>query len=427
MSVAQISQMFKGVAVAALMLFPVPATSVTNSLKATPELPPATAATDMSAGAAAVESRDYDLAIKRLTRAIDSGTLGEDALALAYHHRGIAQQKLGFDELAVADYSRALNLNVLPRDVTSRAYYNRALARTKSDDTTGAELDYSHAIEFNPDYAAAYHNRANLERARKDYPTAIRDYSVALSHLEGRDRALPLMGRAIANRNTGNIAAATSDLDQVISLDPTYVAAIKMRRELAALPSVASVVASSNTLDNDTLETSSIAPRHGEVISRSTQNGWQTSTLRYASPTPFSNDAMETGSLRDIDLVSAPQHVATAEAPPVSDEPMQVAAASPVTSVINDSPVVVAPPKGHYKVQLGAFRSPDVATEEWNRISSHNQQLTDELDHSIEQADLGDRGVYYRLQAGAFTTADDAKSKCAAFAANKVDCIVVAR
>ena len=434
MSAVQISQMLKGVAVAALMLLPVPATSVTNSPSATPELPPATAAADMSAGAAAVESRNYDLAIKRLTRAIDGGTLGEDAQALAYHHRGIAQQKLGFDDLAVADYTHALDLNILPRDVTSRAYYNRALARAKSGDTTEAELDYSHAIEFNPDYAAAYHNRANLERARNDYPTAIRDYSVALSHLEGRERTLPLMGRAIANRNTGNIVAATSDLDQVISLDPTYTAATKMRSELASLPTASSVVASSDTLNNDALETSSIAPRHGEVISRTTQNGWQTSTLRYASAQQSTNDVMETGSLRDIDLVPAPQRVSMGEAPPVAAEPvpvaaepMQVAAVTPAEPIVNDAPVVSTQSKGRYKVQLGAFRSADIATEEWNRISSHNQQLTDALDHSIEQADLGERGVYYRLQAGAFATAGDAKSQCSAFAAQKVDCIVVAR
>jgi len=416
--------MFKGVAVAALMLLPVPATSVTNSPSATPELPPATAAADMNAGAAAVENRQYDLAIKRLTRAIDSGSLNEDALALAYHHRGIAQQKLGFEDLAVADYSHALDLNTLPRDVTSRAYYNRALARAKSGDTTGAELDYSHAIEFNPDYAAAYHNRANLERARADYPTAIRDYSVALSHLQGRDRTLPLMGRALANRNTGNVTAAASDLDQIISLDPTYKAAVKMRRELANLPAAAPALAS-NITDNDALETGSLAPRHGNVISRTSRNGWQTSTSRYATAstaTSSADDAIETGSLRDIDMVPAPQRVAA-----VAAEPMQVAAAAPAAPVIDETPAASAQVAGGYKVQLGAFRSAIIATEEWKRISEQTQELTSALDHSIEQADLGERGIYYRLQAGSFASASDAKSQCSAFAARKIDCIVVAR
>src|SRR3546814_1469731 len=80
-------------AVTALLLLPVPATSVTNAPSATPDLPPATAAMDLDAGATAVEHHKYGLAVKRLTRAIESEALSGEALALAYHHRGIAQQK----------------------------------------------------------------------------------------------------------------------------------------------------------------------------------------------------------------------------------------------------------------------------------------------------------------------------------------------
>ncbi|MDO8287728.1 MAG: SPOR domain-containing protein [Parvibaculum sp.] len=421
-------QMLKGVAVAALMLLPVPATSVTNAPSATPELPPATAASDLSAGATAVEKRQYDLAIKHLSRAIDSGTLSEDAQALALHHRGIAQQKLGFDGLAIFDYTKALELNALPRDVTARAYYNRGLAKTQGGDLIGAELDYSHAIEFNPFYAAAYHNRANLERERHDYPTAIRDYSVALANLQGRDRALPLMGRAISHRKAGDIASASSDLDQIIAIDPTYVAATRMRRELAAIPAPPSTAFNASA---DALETASIAPRHGEVISKSNQGGWQTSTVRYNKLTQqvsaeHSNDDLVTGALRDIDMVPAPGSaapvtgVATQTEQPIDPKPTQIAALTPPEPIINKA-------TGRYKVQLGAFRAPELATQAWNQISRRNTQLVEALDHSIEEADLGARGTYFRLQAGSFETVEAAKSRCSDFVAQKIDCIVVAR
>ena len=159
MSDNRFRQILKGSAVAVLMLMPVPATSVMNG-QTTPELPVATPATDLSAGAVAVETHQYDTAVQRLTRAIDSNMLNNEALALAYHHRGIARQKLGYGGLAISDYSKALEIDALPRNVQSRAYYNRALAKAQSGDTVGAELDYSHAIEFAPKYAAAYHNRA---------------------------------------------------------------------------------------------------------------------------------------------------------------------------------------------------------------------------------------------------------------------------
>tara|TARA_R110000868_G_scaffold293209_2_gene553711 strand:- start:13437 stop:14732 length:1296 start_codon:yes stop_codon:yes gene_type:complete len=431
MSDNRFRQILKGSAVAVLMLMPVPATSVMNG-QTTPELPVATPATDLSAGAVAVETHQYDTAVQRLTRAIDSNMLNNEALALAYHHRGIARQKLGYGGLAISDYSKALEIDALPRNVQSRAYYNRALAKAQSGDTVGAELDYSHAIEFAPKYAAAYHNRANLERARQDYPTAIRDYSIAISQIGGPDRKLPLMGRALAHEKTGNIAAAASDLDAVLAIDPTYAAAARMRRDLAALPA-ANIYASAASDDNletgSIVTTSSVAPRHGEVISRSNQNGWQTKTVRYAAATQ-SNAELETGSLRDIDMVPAPNQKMASIEPAVRNEPVVTKTApAPAVRSASNAPATIAGPaaSGRYKVQLGAFRAPELASQAWRQISSQNPPLVGSLAHTIEQADLGERGIYYRLQAGSFETADAAKASCASFAANKIDCIVVAR
>jgi len=423
-------QIIKGSAVALLMLIPVPATSVING-QTTPELPMATPADDLNAGAAAVEQRQYDIAVQRLTRAVESNTLNDEALALAYHHRGIARQKLGYEGLAIADYSKALEIDALPREVQARSYYNRGLAKAQSGDTLGAELDYSHAIEFLPKYAAAYHNRANLERARQDYPTAIRDYSIAISQLDGPNRKLPLMGRAISHEKTGNIAAAASDLDAVLAIDPTFAAAARMRRELAALPAAdtyASAASDDNLETGSITQSRSVAPRHGEVISKFTQNGWQTKAVRYASAASGDAD-LETGSLRDIDMVPAPapaQKLASLEPVTMTEPVVTQEATVPAARVTAAQPAAVST-SGRYKVQLGAFRAPELATQAWRQISSQNAPLVSSLAYNIEQADLGERGTYYRLQAGSFETADAAKARCASFVANKVACIVVAR
>jgi hypothetical protein len=87
----------------------------------------------------------------------------------------------------------------------------------------------------------------------------------------------------------------------------------------------------------------------------------------------------------------------------------------------------VAQASGRYKLQLGAFRAADIAAKAWDEISRRNATLVATLDHSIEEADLGPRGTFYRLQAGSYETAADARSSCAAFVASKIDCIVVAR
>ncbi|HEY4343392.1 MAG TPA: SPOR domain-containing protein [Parvibaculum sp.] len=406
----QTKHLLTGATVIALMLVSVPATSVSTSLSATPLLAPATAAADLNAGAKAVERGQYGEAVERLSRAIESRTLNGEALALAYHHRGIARQKLGFDGMAVLDYTLAIEQNALPKDVLARAYYNRGLAISEGGDKIGAESDYTRAIELAPDYAAAYHNRANLERARQDYPTAIRDYTVAISHLDGKNRKLPLMGRALSQQKSGNVASATADIDQVLAIDPNYAPALAKRQELASVPVTDDIVTGSIAPGVGGLE-----PAHGSVIKTSSEGGWETKAVRYdndgrsRSPAASDDTALETASLRDIDMVPAPTERGAAVA--------SAAARGPALTQEG----------GRYKMQLGAFRAADIAAQAWDQISKRNGTLVATLDHSIEEADLGERGIYYRLQAGSFQTASDAKSGCAAFEASKIDCIVVAR
>tara|TARA_R110000824_G_scaffold155226_1_gene327535 strand:- start:86691 stop:88001 length:1311 start_codon:yes stop_codon:yes gene_type:complete len=429
-------KLMTGAAIAALLFLTVPAISVTNAPSATPDLPPATAATDLKVGADAVESHQYDLATIRLTRAIDSGVLTDEALALAYHHRGIARQKMGFEELAIADYSKAISIGTLTTEVLARVYYNRGLAKGNSGDTLGAELDYSHAIENAPKYAAAYHNRANLERERQDFATAIRDYSIAVKNLEGKNRKLPLMGRAISFQKTGNIVSATNDLDQILQIDPEYKPAIQMRRQLA------SSLQKTQFTSNDTLITGaisksksklSVAPHHGEVITHSTRDGWTSKTVKYPdaiSPETIAriqkeNNSLETASLRAIDMVPAPgsqnfQNQSVSSAQPLP-QPMRVAAAAPTMNVSQSREL------GGFKIQLGAFREPELASQAWHQISRNNANLVKSMSHMIEEADLGAKGTYFRLQAGSFESAEIAKSRCADFHARNLDCIVVTR
>jgi tetratricopeptide (TPR) repeat protein len=396
-----------GAAVVALMLVSVPATSVSTS--ATPSLPPATAAMDLDAGAKAVGNSQYEVAIQRLTRAIESHALNGEALALAYHHRGIARQKLGFDGMAVLDYTLAIEQDALPKEVLARAYYNRGLAIADAGDRIGAEGDYTKAIELAPNYAAAYHNRANLESARADYPTAIRDYTVAISHLDGVNSKLPLMGRAIALEKSGDAALAVADIDRVLEIDPNFAPALDKRRELASLA-------------QDNMSTGSVSSRlqsrtaDGRVVKMSSEDGWQTKVTRYAEAgaSASANDTLETASLRDIDMVPAPTR----------QDPDAVATAAPKAEVASQ-PVTQA--SGRYRLQLGAFRAADIAAKAWNEISQRNATLVAPLDHFIEEADLGPRGTFYRLQAGSYETAASAKSGCTAFEASKIDCIVVAR
>ncbi len=76
-------------------------------------------------------------------------------------------------------------------------------------------------------------------------------------------------------------------------------------------------------------------------------------------------------------------------------------------------------------VQLLASRSQSDALGAWKQLQTRNGDLLGGLDSSIARADLGDRGVFYRLRAGPIDSEARAKSLCSALAGRKVSCLIV--
>ena len=82
-------------------------------------------------------------------------------------------------------------------------------------------------------------------------------------------------------------------------------------------------------------------------------------------------------------------------------------------------------PDGAYLVQLAAARSNDGAEAEWKRLSGQHEDLLGGLNHMVLQADLGDRGVFYRLRVGPLADRAAADDLCAVLTAKNTGCIVV--
>ncbi|MFA7639603.1 MAG: SPOR domain-containing protein, partial [Parvibaculum sp.] len=78
-----------------------------------------------------------------------------------------------------------------------------------------------------------------------------------------------------------------------------------------------------------------------------------------------------------------------------------------------------------YRVQLGAFREEALALRAWDEVSTTALAVLNGAGNAIQRADLGDKGVFYRLQAGAFTRIADAKSACKALEQREIACFVV--
>jgi len=81
---------------------------------------------------------------------------------------------------------------------------------------------------------------------------------------------------------------------------------------------------------------------------------------------------------------------------------------------------------GSYVVQLLALRDEAAARTAWTALQKKHPSLAGHAS-DIERADLGDRGVFYRLRAAGFTNKAEAQTFCTKLKAAGQDCIVTPR
>jgi len=109
-------------------------------------------------------------------------------------------------------------------------------------------------------------------------------------------------------------------------------------------------------------------------------------------------------------------------APRPARKPTPAAASKPAAS----EPMAAAldPAGGSHVVQVASLRDAAEAERQWARLQGQFPALTDGLGPDIEEAAIPDRGTYYRLRVGPFTSKSDASEFCAKLKAGGRDCLV---
>lgn len=114
-------------------------------------------------------------------------------------------------------------------------------------------------------------------------------------------------------------------------------------------------------------------------------------------------------------VIEEPKAVEPAVAPKPVDKPQQTAAAAP-EAVVESS--------GFY-LQLAAARSEEGALGEWAKLVAREKALTAGLEPNVVRADLGDKGIWYRLRTGPFETREAAAEHCDKMKSKNLGCFVV--
>ena len=131
--------------------------------------------------------------------------------------------------------------------------------------------------------------------------------------------------------------------------------------------------------------------------------------------------------------MEAPVTVKKLPEPKVAPKPLPlkkvVEAPKPVEPAPMPKKVVPPMPKagGKYKLQLASVKDEGRAKAEWTRLLKKNNDLLGKLSMDIQRADLGQKGIFYRLRADGFPDKAEAANVCKALKARKVGCLVVSK
>ena len=145
----------------------------------------------------------YDEAIKAFSTAIE--IIPQDYQA--YNYRGVAWALKGNYDRALADYNKALEIR--PR--YAEAYNNRGFARTQQGDLRNALNDYARALKINPFFVDAYNNKAWVLATCADQ--RFRDGSQAVRLAQ---KAVELKPDVVSLDTLAAAYAAVSNFDAVI-------------------------------------------------------------------------------------------------------------------------------------------------------------------------------------------------------------------
>ena len=108
------------------------------------------------------------------------------------------------------------------------------------------------------------------------------------------------------------------------------------------------------------------------------------------------------------------QQAAATPAPKAPAKPAarETPAAAPAKSI----------PAGPVRIQLASLRTPEAAKDEWARLKREHPDTLGKLTAVAVKADLGDKGVWYRVQTQVFDDAAAADRLCADLKKQKIGC-----
>ncbi len=403
---------------------------------------------DADAGIARLNAGDSATAVALFTRAIQSKELSPESLALTYYHRGMAFYREGQAGRAILDYATALWNEDLPRQFRPRTLNNRGLAFEAISDFDSALTDYSLAIKLNPNYAEAFANRGNVHRRFSRFDIAIIDYDSALRNGHPRPQFV-FTWQGMALEGQGKRREAMDAFRRALALDPNFALA---KSRLSKLEDGQQM---SNVLQRRKVTKGPVSPL---VLSATPGASPVVAAEGNVQLTPWTPPPPSAAPLlpQPAAQVVTPARTPVSLRPAFDDQPKQPAPTTPIISSAPARPAVLTPAKATrpanlprvitaqrepqvpssatgeggsdvaFAIQLGSFKSRDLAEAGWLKALRVSGDLLNGLSHVVETVPASD-GVVHRLFAEALPDRKAALGLCRTLRDKGATCIVVRR
>lgn len=375
----------------------------------------------------------------------------DPSYARAYHNRGNLKRMSGDYAGAAEDYKSALSKGL------GRSAYLANYALAVSLDAVGKRSEARGYLDASLTQNPGFEKSQTIQAHWLRNPGASEDLQVAsiepaaavaapvakvsgapLATLKPAPSSSPVMASSSTAASMAPIRERKDDVQKVAAQAPAP-------QTKEASPDLSRLVASHVQGDASEITSSIGGPAIDEA--RAPSKVAQLSRLAppKSSPAPTAIASLRTDGLRTGAVSTQPKEEkvgnvpAAFTAPPVKTGWEATVtrfdgAGKPVSTTNSNAPSAAVPPKkaaakpvkvtGPYRVQVGSFRSTADAEQAMGKSSARHKDLLASVQPYIAEADLGAKGIYYRLQYGAFTKSSEAKSLCKSLKAAGTDCLV---
>jgi tetratricopeptide (TPR) repeat protein len=377
-------------------------------------------------------------AVGQFTQAIESGDLEPELKVNALLNRALAHQQTGNHEAAIADYSQAMALDVMGQPLRATALYNRGVSNYKLKMLQQAIEDFTSALLLDPKSSFAFYSRGNALRDSGQYLFALSDYERALRNGHP-DKPRVLLASANTYILLGRPSDAKKALNAALEANPNFGEAraqlILLGDQNAKAESVGAdpiLTGSVAAIAGGTLATKPMLPAPVEppvsIVAAPAAKLFvdrvplEEPKVRLASAAPAVPAEEEIIEVEHVP--ETPEPVAEEVAEPEAPETASVEEGQPEEPQVEEA-ADAAPsvPSSAWSVQVASATSEDAAWSTWKKMQTRYGVLKSKKP-VVVRADLGAKGIYYRVRLGGFDDQKSAAKECSKLKASGVSCYI---